>query len=220
MNKYPTFSPNACNPVTASECECSLDGSENDNRIFPACVPSYPYKVCMIAGNAGAEIKVHLRNEKCEDGMDPDDPSTWHPLNIAGFQYITMYIRDTATHEHLLTLPGFPVSPMKNGNIVFRIPPGSINCVSGEYEGETEISFHDGRIITAKERIVFEIREDFSGHGEAGTHPDCEVIPEHPICDPECSDPDYPWDRPLLLNVVKRRKAVKQAAIATCCGRG
>jgi hypothetical protein len=193
---------------------CPLDPNANDN----ACPVIYGAKFCMFAGDSGSELKVHLRTVRCKEGHSEEDPSTWEPLNINGYKFITLYLRDTQTKEHFMTIHGYPVSPMREGNVVFRMPEHVFDCASGEYEGEVEVEYWTGRIVTAIEKVLLEVREDFSGHGEANTHPKCQNFIEHlpaPIEDPVPTQ--LPWfdETPQIEHRDARRLSLLQSGTAT-----
>jgi hypothetical protein len=169
---------------------CPVDQSNNQGD----CPVVYGAKFCMFSGDAGAELKVHLRTVRCKEGHSEEDPSTWEPLNINGYKFITLYLRDRNTKTHFMTIHGYPISPMREGNVIFRMPEHIFDCASGEYEGEVEVEYWTGRIVTAIEKVLLEVHEDFSGHGEANTHLRCQNFVEHlpaPIEDPVPTQ--LPW---------------------------
>ena len=183
---------------------CPDPGDANDNGDCPVI---YGTKFCMFAGDSGAELKVHLRTVRCKEGEFEDDPSTWEPLNINGYKFITLYLRNRTTRDHFMSIYGYPITPMRNGNVVFRMPDHIFDCVSGEYEGEVEVEYWTGRIVTAIEKVLMEVHEDFSGHGESNMHPNCTATPEHLPSFPDEFPTQLPVDDALQIEHMKTRYA-------------
>lgn len=145
--------------------------------------------ICIIAGNAKTALYVQLWNVRCREDIFESDPSTWIPLNIAGYKYITAYVRKMDDHDEFFILHGYPIAPLHGGKVVFLFYEGVLNCKGGIYELEVEIEYKDGRIVTAIEWAKLRIEEDFSGHGHFSTHPRCNDPVDHM---PEIPGIQYP----------------------------
>jgi len=176
FSSFAMFSPNSDSAnnanILGSACLGRADNGEDYCR-------DYQSTFCLIAGDAKTALYVHLKNVRCKEGASEEDPSTWKSLNIAGYKFITMYARNIDDHSLNFTLHGYPVAPLKNGNVVFLFHKGVLDCISGEWEGEVEIEYKTGRIVTAIEWVKFLINEDFSGHGSRDGHPKCEDKIDH-----------------------------------------
>lgn len=152
---------------------------------------------CIIAGNAKTALYVTLWNVRCRDDVSEFEPESWIPLNIAGYKYITLYARNMNNHDEVFIVHGYPVAPLENGKVVFLFQEKSLDCRGGVYEGEVEIEFKDGRIVTAIEWVMLKIVEDFSGHGHYSTHPNCHDPVDHMPDLPGVQYPLLPGEHPV-----------------------
>ena len=189
--------------------------------------------ICIIAGNAKTALYVQLWNVRCREDISEADPSTWIPLSIAGYKHITSYIRKMDDHDEKFILHGYPVAPLAGGKVVFLFHEGVLDCAGGIYEGEVEIEYKNGRIVTAIEWFKLRIEEDFSGHGHRSTHPDCgdkvdhlpeipgiqllpEMLPEQLPELPDFLVPEIPVQLPNVepeLQTVMRRNSIRRIAL-------
>ena len=231
------FSPNAQRAEQPSKgyisesCGCtSMLGSEDAEHGGLGC-RMHNADICVIAGNAKTALYARLWNVRCREDISEADPSTWLPLNIAGYKYITAYIRKMDDHDEFFVLHGYPIAPLNGGKVVFLFHEGVLDCVGGIYEGEVEIEFKTGRIVTAIEWFRLRIEEDFSGHGHRNTHPDCDdpvdhlpeipgiqLHPELPLEQlPEFLVPEIPTQLPANIDpemqAVMRRNSIRRMAL-------
>jgi len=91
--------------------------------------------------------------------LDPDDSSTWNPIDITGATVIVKF-RLLGGSTILDTLTCTNVSPT-DGTCYMSWNADTLDVAAGTYEGEIEITFGDGTVMTIFDRLKFKVRDDF-----------------------------------------------------------
>lgn len=115
------------------------------------------------------EVIVDLRAIDCnyESEIEHlDHPSDWPPLTLEGFKIVRMFIKeynDDILHGDVV---GVPMQPLNEGKVLFRFPGKMFGHKYGRYVGLIEVEYKGSdrsgnRILTARNYIPFDVREDF-----------------------------------------------------------
>ena len=105
---------------------------------------------------------MQLQSSECiEDSCEKD----WAALNLDGYVNIYMYLKKVGEVEAEFRIECVGVTPLTDGNVLLCWPEDVLADISGRYEGEFEVRYSNGRIVTTYQPIKFDIRNDFSGNG-------------------------------------------------------
>ncbi len=112
------------------------------------------------------EIVVGLKAKDCQHESQGYEQWDWPPLSLAGFHYVTMFIKRVGSDELDSEIIGVPMQPLEDGNVIFRVSGAAFGGEVGEYIGLVEVRYKASdrsgdRIVTARNYIPFEVREDF-----------------------------------------------------------
>jgi hypothetical protein len=144
----------------------------NYNAFSPNCSLgscSYADEFTIVAGDALFELQATLCTIGCdpmkntcnaaEQGTEP----LKEPLDLTGYSEINLYVRYICIPDLIGQLRGAPVLPLENGEVIFLFPEEFFNGIVGEVEGEIEIVYQNGRIVTSIDKVKFNVISDFSG---------------------------------------------------------
>ena len=92
--------------------------------------------------------------------LDPDDSSTWAVLDITD-PTIRVKFRALGTSNVLDTMTCIKVAPTANGVCYMAWNATTLAVSAGTYEGEIELTYTGGAILTLFDRLKFKVRDDF-----------------------------------------------------------
>ncbi len=112
------------------------------------------------------EVLVDLRQMECSSENDASNPWGWPDLSLAGFDQVLMYIKKEGSIDIETTLIGVPLEPLEEGKVLFRFHGDAFGGEVGKYVGLVEARYGRSdvsgeKIVTARNFIPFEVREDF-----------------------------------------------------------
>ena len=142
--------------------------SSNFNSFKPYNIQDSTYSATIFisAQDRLEEIQVDLKSKSCQDEDTEYNKSEWPPLTLAGYSEVNMYIKKEGSDELHSEIRGVPMSPLEDGKCLFRILGGSFGGEIGKYVGLVEVRYKGSdrsgdRIVTCRNYIPFEVREDF-----------------------------------------------------------
>ncbi len=117
----------------------------------------------LVAGDSKPEINLTLKDSNTAAPsltLDPDDSTTWAAIDITTATP-KLKFRALGSTTILATLTCVKVSPFTNGtcNIVWGAT--TLDVPAGTYEGEIELTYSDGTIMTLFDRLKFKVRAEF-----------------------------------------------------------
>jgi hypothetical protein len=137
--------------------------ASNYSSFSPNSVSSNYYEtINLVAGDTLPELDVVLRDSNAAATgytLDPNDPTTWQPIDLSNAVVEFKFRKIGAT-----TLIGLPIIFTQlsgDGHVALLFPPGTLDGLNGDYEGEIEIKYTDGKISTVRDLLKFNIRPDF-----------------------------------------------------------
>ncbi len=135
-SNFHSFSPNLINDVT------------------------YLYVFEFVAGDSKVEFEIFVKKESCEDGEIPI--SDMGPFDLTDFASAIMKIRAIGGSEIIEEITQAVVSgDPTEGVLLMMSDDNFIDDEPGEYEGEIQITFTDGRVLTIKDLVKFIIKGEF-----------------------------------------------------------
>lgn len=93
--------------------------------------------------------------------LDPDDSSTWQPIDITG-AVVRVRFRALGAEETLDVLNCVNVLPYEDGKCYLLWNADTLAVDAGTYEGEIELEYSDGRKLTLFDKLKFKVRGDFA----------------------------------------------------------
>ena len=112
------------------------------------------------------EIEVDLRALNCQYEGSQYKPWDWPNLGLEGYKEVRMYIKEHGSDDLYSEIVGVPIQPLSDGKVLFRIPGSAFGREEGRYIGLVEVEYKGSdtsgnRIVTARNYIPFEVREEF-----------------------------------------------------------
>ena len=112
------------------------------------------------------EVLVSLKQMRCDSVNNSNQPLEWPSLSLSGFNEILMYVKKDGEEDVDTIIVGVPLSPLEDGKVLFRFPGDVFGGGVGKYIGLVEVKYgmsdvSGEKIVTAKNYIPFEVREDF-----------------------------------------------------------
>jgi len=119
--------------------------------------------VQLVAGDDRPEINFTIRDSNTAAtgvNLDPCDETTWAPLDITGTT-IKMKFRALGSTTLLDTITCLKVAPYSDGACIMWWNPTTLDVAAGTYEGELEITYSDGTVLTVFDKLKFKVRGEF-----------------------------------------------------------
>jgi len=122
----------------------------------------YP-TIGLVAGDDKPEINLVLRDANTAvSGMvlDPDDSTTWALIDISD---PTIYVKFRKLGETTIldTMTCVKEAPYTDGACYMPWNLTTLDVAAGTYEGEIELVYSDGRVMTIFDKLKFKVRGEF-----------------------------------------------------------
>jgi hypothetical protein len=118
----------------------------------------------LVAGDDKPELNFTLRDSNTAvagQTLDPDDPSTWDPINLTG-QTVKVHFRDLGGDTILDTMIcGIHNQTTATGQCFMQWNATTLDVEAGTYEAEIELTDAVGKIQTIFDKLKFKVRADF-----------------------------------------------------------
>ena len=124
---------------------------------------AYYDTINLVAGDSKPQINMTLRDSNtAADGftLDPDDPSTWAVIDITD-PTVRVKFRALGSTTILDTLVCVKVAPYTDGVCYMPWNLDTLDVAAGTYEGEIELTYTDGTVMTVFDKLKFKVRGDF-----------------------------------------------------------
>ena len=142
--------------------------SSNFNSFAPynAANSQYSSTIFISAQDRLEEVEVDLKSQECQSDDTAYNQYDWPNLSLAGFHKVIMYIKKEGSDELDSELIGVPMQPLEDGKVIFRVSGEAFGGQVGKYIGLVEVRYKGSdrsgdKIVTARNYIPFEVREDF-----------------------------------------------------------
>jgi len=125
---------------------------------------AYLETIPLVAGDDLPELNFTLRDSNTAapgERLDPDDPTSWAPIDLTSVSAVRIYFRAIGGEEILDTMVCGRVAPFGEGRCFMQWNPTTLDIPAGSYEGEIEIEWDDDRRQTVYDRIRFKVRDGF-----------------------------------------------------------
>lgn len=123
---------------------------------------AYYDTINLVAGDSKPEINMVLKDSNTALGeltLDPDDPDTWAPIDITD-AVVRVKFRALGTSTVLDTLTCVKTE-QADGVCFMPWNTTTLDIDAGTYEGEIELTYTNGRVMTLFDRLKFKVRGQF-----------------------------------------------------------
>jgi len=135
--------------------------SSNFATFSPNCLDSVcANEIKLVQGDDLLELKIHLQDSECTYGSIT--PPELEDVDLTNYQHIYLRLRERRSKVLVATMEGVGVAPLVEGRCIIPIAAGTTENLVGKYDGEIEVVYQTGRILTVYDLVAFDIREDFT----------------------------------------------------------
>ena len=116
----------------------------------------------LVSGDSKPEINLTLRDSNTPASgltLDPDDPTTWSPIDITD-PTVRVKFRALGSSTVLDTLTCVKTDVV-NGECYMPWNIDTLDVDPGTYEGEIELTYTSGKVMTVFDKLKFKVRGDF-----------------------------------------------------------
>ena len=124
---------------------------------------AYYETINVVANDTKPEINLTLKDSATAvsgQTLDPDVSSTWAIIDITD-PTVRVKFRSLGSSSILDTMTCIKIAPATNGNCYMPWNTNTLAVAAGTYEGEIELTYTDGSILTLFDRLKFKVRDDF-----------------------------------------------------------
>ena len=124
---------------------------------------AYYETINLVAGDTKPEINLTLKDSNTAASgqtLDEDDSTTWAVIDITD-PTIKVKFRLLGATSILDTMTCVKVAPTTGGQCYMPWNSDTLAVSAGTYEGEIELTYTDGSILTLFDRLKFKVRDDF-----------------------------------------------------------
>jgi hypothetical protein len=93
--------------------------------------------------------------------LDLGDSTTWAAMNLSDVNVVKLKVRKVGLEALIDTINFTRIQPYANGKIVMDWGSTTLDSGFGDYEGEVEITYTNGKVLTVPDLFKFNIREQF-----------------------------------------------------------
>lgn len=123
---------------------------------------AYYDTINLVAGDDKPDINLTLLNSNAAvygSTLDPDDSTTWAAIDLSSAT-VSVKFRLLGGTSILDTLP-CTVTSATDGECFMQWNTTTLDVAAGTYEGEIEITYTDGRVMTLYDKLKFKVRSEF-----------------------------------------------------------
>ena len=124
---------------------------------------AYYETINLVAGDTKPEINLTLKDSNTAATgltLDPDDSDTWAVIDITD-PTVKVKFRLLGASTILDTMTCVKVAPFTDGVCYMPWGATTLDVAAGTYEGEIELTYVSGAILTLYDRLKFKVRDDF-----------------------------------------------------------
>ena len=124
---------------------------------------AYYKAINLVKGDDLPALEIVLRDSnKAASGqtLDIGDASTWSPIDLTSVGAVRLKIREIGSTTLADTITFTIINPATDGKIVMDWGATTLD-IHGDYEGEVEMTYDNGRVLTVPDKFKFIIRDQF-----------------------------------------------------------
>jgi len=125
---------------------------------------AYYKGINLVKGDDLPALEIILRDSNSADTgktLDITDASTWSPLDLTDVSAVKLKFRKMDTTTLLSTITFTRIMPYTDGKVVMDWGSTTLDVDAGNYEGEIEITYTNGKVLTVPDKFKFILRDQF-----------------------------------------------------------
>ena len=125
---------------------------------------AYYKAINLVKGDDLPALEIVLRDSNSADTgktLDITDASTWSPLDLTDVSAVKLKFRKMDTTTLLSTITFTRIMPYTDGKVVMDWGSTTLDVDAGNYEGEIEITYTNGKVLTVPDKFKFILRDQF-----------------------------------------------------------
>jgi len=124
---------------------------------------AYYKDINLVKGDDLPALEIVLRDSnKAASGqtLDIGDASTWSPIDLTNVSAVRLKFREIGSTTLADTITFTIINPATDGKIIMDWGSTTLD-IHGDYEGEVEMTYSNGKVLTVPDKFKFIIRDQF-----------------------------------------------------------
>ena len=125
---------------------------------------AYYETINLVKGDDLPALEIILRDSNAAASgqtLDLGDPTTWAFLNLTNVNAVKLKIRRQGIETLVDIITFTRVQPYTDGKVIMDWGLTTLDDGIGDYEGEIEITYTDGKVLTVPDLLKFNLRAQF-----------------------------------------------------------
>jgi len=125
---------------------------------------AYYNTIKLVSGDDLPELDITLRDSNLAASgatLDITDPSTWNPIDITNVSAVRLKFREVGSTTLKATIGCTRVAPYTEGRVIMNWGLTDLDSISGDYEGEIELEYSNGKFMSVPDLLKFDVRAGF-----------------------------------------------------------
>ena len=125
---------------------------------------AYYNTIKLVSGDDLPELDITLRDSNLAEvgkTLDITDPSTWNPIDITNVSAVRLKFREVGSTTLKATIGCTRVAPYTEGRVIMNWGLTDLDSISGDYEGEIELEYSNGKFMSVPDLLKFDVRAGF-----------------------------------------------------------
>ena len=125
---------------------------------------AYYDSINLVKGDDLPQLEITLRDSNTAASgqtLDVGDPTTWAAIDLTDVNAVRLKFRKIGTSTLVATISFTRVAPYTDGKVTMDWGSTALDDGYGDYEGEIEITYDNGKVLTVPDLFKFIIRDQF-----------------------------------------------------------
>ena len=125
---------------------------------------AYYNTIKLVSGDDLPELDITLRDSNLAavgTTLSITDPSTWNPIDITNVSAVRLKFREVGSTTLKATIGCTKVAPYTEGRVIMNWGLTDLDSISGDYEGEIELEYSNGKYMSVPDLLKFDVRAGF-----------------------------------------------------------
>ena len=125
---------------------------------------AYYNTIKLVSGDDLPELDITLRDSNLAavgTTLSITDPSTWNPIDITNVSAVRLKFREVGSTTLKATIGCTRVAPYTEGRVIMNWGLTDLDSISGDYEGEIELEYSNGKFMSVPDLLKFDVRAGF-----------------------------------------------------------